>query len=82
MLALAGMASANLTKNLAGGYSVDMRLNPRDDSEVLITIVMDRGSWVGLGLGTSNMTGGSDMIQVDSGNREVLDRTSIGNGEP
>ena len=69
VVALAGMASANLTKNLADGYSVDMRLNPANDSEVLITIVMDKGSWVGLGLGTSGMRGGSDMIQVDSESR-------------
>ena len=43
---------------------------------------MEKGSWLGLGLGTYDMSSGADMIQIDSDSRLVLDRTSVGYEEP
>ena len=66
-------------KTLTSGYDVDFALN---DDEVTITVTMNTGSWVGLVLGSTGMSSGSDMIQIDSDNEKVYDMTSAGYRSP
>ena len=39
---------------------------------------METGTWVGLVLGASDMTTGSDMIQIDGTNQVAYDKVSAG----
>ena len=39
-------------------------------------------TWVGLALGSTGMSQGTDMIQIDGGNRVVYDKTSSGYQNP
>lgn len=45
-------------------------------------IEMPKDNWCGLGLGTKDMSAGSDMIMIDSGSQKVYDMVSVGNKQP
>ena len=73
---MAGLCEAQITKTVATGYDVDIKLDAADQDSVIMTFTLKKGSWMGLGLGTSRMTANNDFFQVDSDNKSVHDMTS------
>ena len=58
-------------------------VDPVDSDYAIIKMIMPRGDhWFGIGLGTANMSVGSDMIQFDGKNRKAYDMNANGNRPP
>ena len=63
---------------MAVNYSVDINIDPEDDSNAIFILQLEKDSWVGLALGAAGMAPGTDIIQIDGANREVYDKVSAG----
>ena len=81
-LSLATLAEATTEKTLRGNFYVKVTLDPSNSANVIFSITMDKGSWLGLTLGSGGMTPNSDMIQLDADKQEVHDMTSAGYQAP
>ena len=60
--ALPALALANTGTEVFENFWLDAFVDPQDLDYAIIKLQMPQGSWFGLGLGTSNMNPGSDMI--------------------
>ena len=81
-LSLATLAEASTEKTLRGNFYVKVSLDPSNSANVIFSITLDKGSWLGLTLGSGGMTPNSDMIQLNGDTEEVLDMTSAGYQAP
>ena len=77
-LSLATLAEASTEKTIRGNFYVKVALDPSNSDNVIFTIKMDKGSWMGLTLGSGGMTPNSDMIHLNGDTEEVNDMTSSG----
>ena len=77
-LFLATLAEATTEKTLRGNFYVKVALDANNSANVIFTITLDKGSWLGLTLGSGGMAYNSDMIQLDADKQEVHDMTSSG----
>ena len=57
-------------------------MDPADADYAIFKLQMPRNTWFGIGLGTSNMREGSDLIQIDGGALKAFDMNSLGKRAP
>ena len=65
-LSLATLAEATTEKTLRGNFYVKVALDASNSANVIFTITLDKGSWLGLTLGSGGMAANSDMIQLNA----------------
>ena len=71
-------ASVRSKTVMASNYSIDIYLDPEDDTNAILKLQLENDSWVGLALGQAGMAPGTDMIQIDGANRVAYDKVSAG----
>lgn len=64
-----------------GNFSVDIEIDPKDDTHAIIKVQMVKDTWFGIGFG-KGMGAGTDMIQIDGGANKAYDMVSIGYKAP
>ena len=65
-------------ENVYSHYNIDISFDPDDDTNAIFKVQLANDSWVGLALGDSGMTPGTDLIQIDGANQLVYDKVSSG----
>ena len=81
-LLLPTLSMAAKTQVPLNGFNVYAYLDPQDSEYAIFKLEMKTGTWLGLGLGTKDMSDNSDMIMVDAAASQVLDMHSVGKRKP
>ena len=80
--ALPALGLAQTGKEVFQNFWIDAYVDPNDFDYAIFMLRMPKDTWFGLGLGTRDMSVGSDMIMVDGGKRIAYDMVSVGNRQP